>query len=157
MHDLISSAVIILFFLHCLQILSPLFFNYFPTQHLFLPAFKIFLLFFFPSLYLTLTLCSIFPHRQYDCFSKEHGLEAIYVMGLSDVTGEESLSPTSSAWKKKLLYKPHARSFHTPVHSFCTDMAQFFCFLTWENSLLVHLNVGVNVTRQSNVIQVTGL
>lgn len=135
MHHLISSAEIILFsslfadsFFFILWLLLPRNICFFLSLRF---SFCLSILhFFFPWL-----CVPSFLSYSTAIFSKERGLEAIYFMGLSDVIGEESLSPARIRLRKKLQYKPHARSIHTPLHSFCTDLAQFFCSLIWGNSL----------------------
>lgn len=125
MHDLIFSAVIISFssliadsFLFKLWLFLPRNICFFLSLRF---SFCISILhFFFPWFCVPSFLtCSK------TIFSRELGLEATYLMGLSDVIGEESFFPARVWLRKNVHYKPHARSIHTPIHSFCTIWSSF--------------------------------
>ena len=135
MHDLISCAVIILFsslFADSFFFILWVFFHRNICFSLFLRfSFCLSILhFFFPWLCVSSFLASI---RIF--FFKELGLEAVYVMDLSDVIGEESLSPPPvSTWEKVTV---QATCTINPLTStqLLYDLVQFFCSLIWGNSL----------------------
>jgi hypothetical protein len=143
MHDLISSVVIILFFLPCLQV--------FLLYSLFLPRNICFFLsvrfsFSLPFLHFFLPWLSVlsFLTDRTTIFSKQRGLEAIYVMGLSDVMGEESLSPVPL--EKKFAVQDTCTIIPYSSKQLLYWPGSVFLPFNLENSLQVHLNIGVNIT-----------